>query len=100
MESDLVAFIEARTLRKTSISGVELSQEIERQFCVPVSRTTINILRRSLRFKYQPPRHNQMLTAGHIADCIAFCTKMLAMREVSRTIHFPNEPCVILADDR
>jgi transposase len=54
IQSDLIAFIEARTLRKPSVSGVELSREIEEQFGVPVSRTTITVLRRSLRFKYQP----------------------------------------------
>jgi hypothetical protein len=48
MRSDLVAFVEARELRKPSISGVELNQEIEEQFGAPVSRTTINILRWSL----------------------------------------------------
>jgi hypothetical protein len=31
MQNDLVALIEVRTLRKPSISGVELSQEIEEQ---------------------------------------------------------------------
>jgi transposase len=58
MQSDLVAFIEARKLRKPSISGAELNQEIEEQFGLTVSRTTINVFRRTLRFKYQPPRHN------------------------------------------
>jgi hypothetical protein len=53
-----MALIEARTLRKPSIPGVELSQEIEEQFGVAVSRTAINVLSRCLRLKYQPPRHN------------------------------------------
>jgi hypothetical protein len=48
MNSDLVAFIDACTLRKPSISGVELSQEVEEQFSVPVSRTTMSVLHRSL----------------------------------------------------
>jgi hypothetical protein len=48
MRSNLVAFIEARMLRKQLISGVELSQEIEVQFGMLVSRTTISVLRRSL----------------------------------------------------
>jgi hypothetical protein len=43
MQSDLVAVVEADTLRKPSISGVELSQEIEGPFGGPVSRTTINV---------------------------------------------------------
>jgi hypothetical protein len=38
MQSDLITFIEARMLRKRPISAVELSQEIEEQFGVSVSR--------------------------------------------------------------
>jgi hypothetical protein len=37
MQNNLVAFIEARTVRKPSISSVEPSQEIEEQFGAPVS---------------------------------------------------------------
>jgi hypothetical protein len=43
MQSDFVAFIEAGTLHKPSLFGVELSQEIEEQVGVPVSCTTIKI---------------------------------------------------------
>jgi hypothetical protein len=100
MQSGLVAFTDSRTLRKPAISGVQLSQEIEEQFGVPVSRTRINALRRSLRFKCQPPRHNQMPTAGQVADRTAFSTKILAMREVLGTIHFSDESRVVLGDDR
>jgi hypothetical protein len=41
-----------------------------------------------------------MLNAGHITDRTAFCTKMLAMREVLRTIHFSDELRVVLGGDR
>jgi hypothetical protein len=41
-----------------------------------------------------------MLTAGHTADCTAFCAKMLSMREGSRTIHFSDESRIVLGDDR
>jgi transposase len=98
--NDLIAFIEARTLREPSISGMNLSIEIEKQFGVPVSRTTINIIRQQLRFKYRPPRHNQMLTSRHVAERIAFCEKMLSMKEISTKIHFSDESRVVLGDDK
>jgi transposase len=99
MQSDLVAFIEVRRLCKPSISGVELNQEIEKEFSVSVSCTTINVLRRTLQFKYQPPRHNQRLTSGHIADHTAFCTKILAMKAVLQTVHFSDESRIVISDD-
>jgi transposase len=56
-QSELVRFIEAWTLREASISTLTLSREIGEQFGVPMSRTTVNTIRKSLRFKYRPPRH-------------------------------------------
>jgi hypothetical protein len=100
MQNDLVAFIAARTLRTPSISYVELGQEIDNQFGVPASCQTINVLRRTLRFKYQPPRQNQILATGYIVDCIAFWTNVLAMREGLRTINFADELRIVLCDDR
>jgi transposase len=56
-QSELVGFMEARTLREASTSALLLGREIEEQFSVPVSRTIINMIYKSLRFKYRPPRH-------------------------------------------
>jgi hypothetical protein len=41
-----------------------------------------------------------MLTAWHTVDRTGVCTKMLAMREVLRTLRFLDESCVVLGGDR
>jgi transposase len=99
-QNELVGFIKFRTLREASISTLTLSQEIEEQFSVPVSRTTINTIRKSLSVKYRPPRHRQTLTPRHMSDRVVFCQKMLSMREVLPRIHFSDESRVVLGDDK
>jgi transposase len=98
--SELVDLIEARTLRELSISAMDLSREIEETFGVTVSCTTVNTTRKGLRFKYCPPRHHQMLTPRHGPERIAFCEKMLSIREVLPRIHFSDESLVVLGDDK
>jgi hypothetical protein len=82
------------------MSAVDLSREIEATFGLTVSRTTVNTIRKGLRFKYRPLRHHQMLTPRHVTEQIAFCEKMLSMREVLPRIHFPDESRVVPGDDK
>jgi hypothetical protein len=77
-----------------------LSREIEEQFGFPVSRMIINTISKSLRFKYRPPRHHEILTPRHISHWLAFCQKMLSMREVLPRIHSSDESRVVLGDDK
>jgi transposase len=99
-QSELVGFRETPTLLEASISALTLSREIEEHFGSPVSSTTINTIRKSLRFKYRPPRHRQILTPRHMSDRVAFCQKMLSVREVLPRIHFSDESRVVLGDDK
>jgi transposase len=100
MTSDLAAFVEARTIQQPTLSARGLANEIDDHFGVKLSPTTINTVRGNLRFKYRPPRHNQIVTASHAAARIAFCDKMLAMPEVLPRIHFSDESRVVLGDDK
>jgi transposase len=98
--SDLVAFVEARTLQSPSMSSSALSDEIATEFGVHVSRTTVNNIRKGLRFKYRPLRHNQALTDLHKLNRLEFCRKMLRMPESLPLIHFSDESRLILGDDK
>jgi hypothetical protein len=86
--NDLTAFLEARTLQDPSLSGPNLANKIATEFGVNVFRTTINLIRKGLRFKYRPVRHNQALTERHKAARAAFYRKMLDMARSLLKIHF------------
>jgi hypothetical protein len=82
------AFIEARTLQDPSLPGPNLANEIATEFGVNISRTTSNLIRKGLRFKYRPVRYNQALTERHKAAGVAFYRKMLDMARSLPKIHF------------
>jgi hypothetical protein len=98
--NDLAAFIEARTLQNPSLSGPNLANEIATEFGLNVSRTTINLIQKGLRFKYRPARHNQALTEAHKAARVVFCWKMLRMADSLPKIHFSDESRSVLGGDK
>jgi transposase len=98
--SELTIFIESRTLEDPRLSAPELVREIESDFGVKVSRTTLTTIRKGLRFKDRPPRHNQLLTEAHLAGRVEFCRKMLEMPDSLAKIHFSDESRVVLGDDK
>jgi transposase len=85
---ELVALIEARRIQQQSLPATRLSDEIQAQFGVKISPILINTIHRGLRFQYRPPRHNQILRAGHLVQRLEFCEKMLGMPEALPRIHF------------
>jgi transposase len=98
--SDLIAFVEARTLQSPSMSSSALSDEIATEFDVHLSRTTVNSTRKGVRFKYRPVRRNQALNESHKLGRLEFCRKMLSMPESLSLIHFSDESRLVLSDDK
>jgi transposase len=96
--SELAAFIEARTIQWSSLAATRLSDEIQAQFGVKISPTLINTIRRGWRFKYRPPRQNQILRSDHPAQRLEFYEEMLDMPEALPRIHFSDESRVVLGD--
>jgi hypothetical protein len=98
--NDLTAFIEARTLQDLSLSGPNLANESATEFGVNVSRTTINLIRKGLRFRYHSAWHNQAGIEMHEAVRVALCRKTLSMARFLPKIPFSHELRIVLGGDK
>jgi hypothetical protein len=77
-----------------------LRAEIRERFAVIVSPSTIGRFRKTLGFRYQPPRHTQELRDAHIAARIAFCHQILKQPESLRLMHFSDKSRFVLGDGK
>jgi hypothetical protein len=95
----MVDFINFRTLEDASLPATSLVGEIGERFNVKVTPRSITGMRSKLKFKYQPPRHVQLLTDRHIADRMDLCRKYLQIPDSLPLIHFSDESRIVLGDD-
>jgi transposase len=96
----IVDFISFRTLEDASLPATSLAGEIGERFNVTITPRSITGMRAKLKFKYQPPRHVQLLTDSHIAQRVDFCRKYLEMPDSLPLIHFSDESRIVLGDDK
>jgi transposase len=96
----IVDFINFRTLEDASLPATSLVGEIEERFDVTITSRSITGMRSKLKFKYQPPRHVQLLTDHHIAERVDFCPEYLQMPDSLPLIHFSDESRIVLGDDK
>jgi hypothetical protein len=59
----------------------------------------VNIIRTEQRFKYQPIRHEHALAVGYVEERVAFCHKMLRLRDDIPVMYFSDESRFVLGDD-
>jgi hypothetical protein len=81
-------------------SGVNLSHEIEEHHGITVSMNVMNIIRKRLCFKCQPPRHNQALAGQRVEDRVSLCGHMLGPRYFLPVIHISDKTRFVLCDNR
>jgi transposase len=66
LAAEIKDFIDVRTLQKANLNSLKLQNEITQRFGISISKRSIIRSRKSLKFTYQPPRHNQQLSIEHI----------------------------------
>jgi transposase len=96
----ILDFIDIRTLQSAHLSSTKLTTEIEDKFHVSLSRRTIDLQRRLMHFRCQPPRHTQELKEHHTANRVEFCRHLLANPVWLGLIHFSDEPRFVIGDNK
>jgi hypothetical protein len=74
--------------------------EIRYRFRFEVTARSINNITCKLKFKYQPPRHVQLLTERFIRQRIAFYNKYLGFPFLLPLVHLSVKFSIVLGDEK
>jgi hypothetical protein len=96
----ILNFVDVRTVQCARLSGRYRSAEIASHFNGLLSATTINGIRHSPKFDYQPSRHVRALTPDHMVDRVNLCRRILSGDSKSQlSFYFSDESRVVLGTD-
>jgi transposase len=91
--------IENCTIQNRFLSSANLARNITAHFGVPISRATVNIIRKNLKFHYKPPKVRQHLNEKQKQKRENFAFTVLTSNEQITDIIFSDESRISLTPD-
>jgi len=86
--------IEIETLKNSCISALSLCKLISQKLGIMFSETSVNRIRKELKFNWRPPRIRQSLTRPQISMRYQFCHEALKSNLVTMPIYFSDDSTV------
>lgn len=98
--SNIQDFIKIKSIQDCTTTNENIAKDIEKNFNVKLSESSVGNTRKKLKFNYSPPRHMQKLTVAHQEARVEFCQKMLQQINVLESIAFSDESRFVLGSDK